>query len=235
MKRAIGKQKVLLGVLLLALAGLFTIGITQWLGKTGSEDNTASAEPTSPPSLDGRQESPEAVQPGLGAGDQSPSSGATESPSSQSGGDGGVGKSQKESAREALEAVVPQWASLQYGKVGTDVAAWADTWADDLQTSGEFESQSKSRFVELWGGVMSLDVNASVDTLKHVEMLWQQDNLSGWRVVVDRKLSSVDESGGVHVTETIDWEFTVEQQQDGSSRIVSFSQSGSIDSSTEKD
>lgn len=133
------------------------------------------------------------------------------------------GVSQKDSAKDALTTLVPVWASLDYAKTGTDSAKWQTTWRDMPEAGPSLVTQSRNNFVGLFRGVITLNANAKVDTLKHVELVWQEGNLSGWTVEMDRNLTSADGSGVLDETESVMWEFTVEQQGDGSSQVTGYS------------
>lgn len=130
--------------------------------------------------------------------------------------------SQKDSAKDALKSVVPLWASLDYAKTGTDNAKWLASWQNESAAGDSLVTQSRNNFVPLFRGVINLNANAKVDTLKKVELVWQEGNLSGWTVTMDRQLTSADESGVLDETETVLWEFTVEQNDDGSSEVTGY-------------
>src|SRR5699024_415135 len=208
--------RILLAALLVVLAALVTFGIVQWVRHDNAAEGEAEASPS--PTESSGSSSPAAVDAGAGTGQ--PSDAASESPQEEASQETDESVSQEDSAREVLEEVIPQWASLDYENVGTDASQWVDSWAADEQTSKDFEQQSERNFVDLWGGVIALDVNASADSIKSADKVWEQEDLTGWHVTVERKLASIEDSGGVNVTETAEWEFSVEQQDDGSSTIV---------------
>lgn len=202
------KQKV--GALLLVMVLLIGAGVGKWvydMQVAGSEEETSpseppTAEPVSPVEGGGTEDATETEEP-------SPSATPT--------------ISQEDSAKEALGAVVPLWASLEYSETGVDAGQWQKTWRDEPAAGSSFVSQSSDNFVPLFRGVIGLNANAKVDTLKNVELVWQEGNLSGWTVVMDRHLTSADGSGALDETETVTWEFTVEQQDDGSSQVTGYS------------
>lgn len=205
------KQKLIgVSVILLLLVGA---GVATWVWDMRSSNQGEQQQATPP------QQEPTAVEPVPGETSEEsdyaePSESATEVEADVS---------QEDSAKEALEAVVPKWASLQVSEVGSDSGQWLDTWQEEPAAGESLKTQSRNNFVGLFKGIINLNVDAKVDTLKDIESAWQQDNLSGWEVSMDRKLESFDESGGVNETETVTWEFTVEQQSDGSSQITGYS------------
>lgn len=179
------------------------------------------------PLLFGKKESEEpAASPSATASAEAVSA----SPVSDGGGEPGDGAetpvaplaNQDESAREALEAVVPVWATYDSGAWGTDVSAWTATWADDPHVDPTFLDLSERRSTELWSVLVSSGVNANGATLADVQLSWKQENVSAWNVTIQRNLVSADGSGSISMVETTSWEFTVEQQEDGSSRLTGF-------------
>lgn len=190
------------------------VGIGVWV-----YDTYAAGQDESPQTQTPAQPGPEAVNAAPG-----PSVTDTEEPSeSPSPTASAEGVSQEESAKQALESVVPVWASLDVREVGQDRDKWVDSWRDEPGVSSSFATQSRNNFVSLFKGILNLDVDAKVDTLKSIENVWQEGNLSGWNVTMDRRLVSPDGSDVVDETETVMWEFVVEQQSDGSSQLTGYS------------
>lgn len=219
------KQK--LAVLLVVLVLLSGFGIGSWaMERFSSSDSEEGAGPSSASS----SSSVEAVSPvessPTDSPSSSPSSGSATSTSSGSSGSSSSSSPQDQdaSAKAALKSVVPKWVSLDYGKVGSDQTEWAKQWRDDPAAASSFVSQSRGEFVPMFRGVIALEANAKADSLKRVKKVWQEGTLSGWQVDVDRKLSSPGGSGSVNETETLKWEFTVEQQSDGSSQVTAFTE-----------
>lgn len=235
------RQKAVVLVVVLVLLGATGVGV--WLfesrggssqgGEPGSGSSSVEAvgpvgggaeESGEPSESAGAEGSGGTESSGPGAESEASESEASGSDSgSDSGsGEGSEGMSQEESAKEALRSVVPQWASLEYGAIGVDETAWLKSWRDDPAVGAGLVSQSRGAFVELFGGIMRLNVDAKVDTLKEVEEVSQEGNLSSWHVEMERHLTSVDESGAVDETETVAWTFTVEQDSNGSSQVTGY-------------
>ena len=202
-------RKTLVAVVLLVL--LVGLGIGKWVYDLRSEGASEggqsesvrpSAEPVSPVEDENTEDA------------ESESAEPTE---------GASKVSQEESAKKALKAVVPVWASLKYSETGTDSAKWQSTWRDMPEAGPSLVTQSSKNFVPLFRGVITLNADAKVDTLKDVELVWQKGNLSGWTVQMDRHLASANGSGVLDETEALTWEFTVEQKDDGSSQVTGYS------------
>lgn len=192
---------------------LIAVGLGKWALDLRAEANqekdasgatasaSHSAEPVSPveeESTEGAEETPE------------PTEGASKVP-------------QEDSAKQALKKLVPVWASLKYSETGTDSAKWQESWRDMPEAGDSLVTQSDNNFVPLFRGIIALNADAKVDTLKDMELVWQKENLSGWTVQMDRHLTSSDGSGALDETEKVTWEFTVEQKDDGSSQVTGYS------------
>lgn len=202
------RQKTL--ALLLILLLLIGVGVGKWVydiraeATAEQEKRSANPSPSAEPVSPVEGDSPESTE----TSEPTPS----ETPA----------VSQDDSAKKALKEVVPVWASLDYAETGTDSAKWQASWRDKPEAGPALVTQSRNNFVPLFRGIMTLNANAKVDTLKKVERVWQEGNLSGWTVEMDRQLTSADGSDVLDETETVMWEFTVEQGDDGSSQVTGY-------------
>lgn len=200
------RQKTL--ALLLILLLLIGAGVGKWVydmraeAAAEQEEESRSASPSAEPVSPVEGDSPETTE--------SPTPSQTPT------------VSQDASAKKALKEVVPLWASLDYAETGTDSAKWQSSWRDKPAAGPSLVTQSQDNFVPLFRGIINLNANAKVDTLKKVERVWQEGNLSGWTVEMDRHLTSADGSDVLDETETVMWEFTVEQKDDGSSQVSGY-------------
>lgn len=204
------KKTLAVIVVLLLLVG---VGVGKWVYDIRSE------------AADQRQAPSESASPSPSAEPVSPVEGETSEPTEESAGPATETPkaSQEKSAKDALKALVPVWASLKYSETGTDSAKWQSSWRDLPEAAPSLVNQSGDNFVPLFRGVITLNANAKVDTLKKVELVWQKGNLSGWTVEMDRHLTSSDGSGVLDETESVMWEFMVEQKDDGSSQVTGYS------------
>lgn len=204
------KVAALIAVLVL-LAG---VGVGKWVLDRGAQEGVdtppVSQSPSEPPVTAGRP--PEGSSSSSGTATTPP-------PSTSSASSSASAADQAKSAKSALTSLIPKWASTDYSEVGTDERKWANGWKDEPAASSGFLSQSKREFVGLFHGVISLEADAKVDSLKKIEKIWQEEGQSGWRVQVERQLTS---SGGLDETETLTWEFTVDQKSDGTSEVTAF-------------
>lgn len=202
-----------------ALALLAGIGIGQWAyGMTGDSGD----EPTGGPSSS--EPTVEAASPAPPSPTSTPTSDSSaessqDSPSSSP-------QDQDKSAQAALKSLIPKWASMKYETVGTDETKWVAGWKDDPAAGSSFTSQSKRHFIRLFHGVISLEADANVDSLKKIEKVWAEEGQSGWRVQVERQLTN---SGGLKEKESLEWEFTVDQKSDGTSEVTAFMEPSSGD------
>lgn len=218
------QQGVVLLVVMLLLCGA---GIGKWVYDTwgpgdaqgGGDPGVPSVEPVAPvpaqsdgggASDEGGDMSDGGGQDASGSDDHTDQSKATKKKPSQD-----------KSAKAALNAVVPKWGSLAFTKTGPDADQWVATWRDTPGASSTLVTQSRDNFANLWSGAARLKADAKVDSLKEVKKVWEAGDSSGWDVTMERKLTN---DAGVDETETIAWEFTVKQSEDGQSEVVSFTE-----------
>lgn len=202
-------------LIVLLVAALALSGIGAWT-YFASEKEPGQAPASTSASAPSEGVAPVSVAPASGTASASGSdAGGAASPA-------GPMPNQEPSAREALDAVVPKWASYDTAAWGTDTSQWLASWSSDPHADSVFRAQSERDAAVLWSSVFSMDVDAKGATLKDVQLSWKSGNLSGWNVTVERSLTSADGSGTVQMSESVTWEFTVEQQEDGTSRVIGF-------------
>lgn len=126
----------------------------------------------------------------------------------------------KAAAEEALETVVPGWASLADTEK-TSAASWEEAFRTDTGGSEEFTRRSLLAFDNLWGGVLQMDVSAQNAQITEKEELWNNGANALWRVTVERDLVPNMEGAGSTQTEEVTWDFLL-AQTDEESHLVAF-------------
>lgn len=208
----LGKRSVLI-VPTVALVGL--------LGLSGCSSDPAPEETVSPPA----SASVDAVDAGVGGESVSASESASASPSASASAEPFVG-SQDETAKKALERLVPVWGTVPIRSSGNDVDAWVDSFRDLPEVSSEFIDNSEQSYLGLNEGALKMGVDVNVKDLKDVHQVWKSDELSGWVVTADREWTN----DAVRESDEMSWEFTVEYDPDEqTSQVVSVTpQTGSV-------
>lgn len=125
-----------------------------------------------------------------------------------------------ERAQELLGAIVPLWAVNDTRQVNS-FESWSAPWSGKQGVAAPFRTASMEAFQDMWGGLSRM--GASVEGAKIVSQkeLWNLGSHSLWRVEVERRVVPNDGQVGVESSETVAWDFLVNQNND-SFEIVQF-------------
>lgn len=175
---------------------------------TTSSPGSASPSPTSTQS--GGEDSDSTDDPSTPTS-PSPSATSTRSP----------GAKDDARAKELLAAVVPKWAQMDLTKT-YDAETWANTWDSNEGVTNAFLGYSKDQFIAMFGGAMQSSVSLLDAKIVKQERLWNTGDRSLWRVTIERKVVRL-EDGVTTNTETVTWDFLIDQD-DMASSLVTFSE-----------
>lgn len=118
-------------------------------------------------------------------------------------------------AKAVIRDVVPGWATLENTK-STSAASWEQAFRNEAGTTDEFVGYSLLAFDDVWGGLFQMDMSARDAKVTDMEELWNEGSHSLWRVEVQRRLVPNMEGAPGGRTETVSWDFLIEQTEEGS-------------------
>lgn len=116
----------------------------------------------------------------------------------------------EERAREVLERILPAWASNDTSQ-GNSLETWTPGWQGEEGVGVAFYRQSTLQYRDLWQGLTLLGASAVDGRVTSAEQLWNVGSHSLWRVDVERDLESNHGQTISPGTETITWDFLVNQ------------------------